>query len=356
MASILFSGGGTLGHIYPALSFIQQVKQAYPHLSIIFFATQKEADLDILKHNGYIDEIHYFHVYGIPKNVMKLPKHCIVNYRSYQQMKKIIQQKSIMLSIGMGGYVSGITILASQACRIPTIVHEQNSIVGFANRLVLKKVDKIFTTFPNTNIPSKYNDKVVCIGNPRYDVALETPPSCYQAKSNLLIVSGSLGSACMNQEAVAFLNHEASHAYTTTLITGKKYYQQVKEQLQPGYHYQVLPYTSNMLALLKQAGIVVSRAGSTTLFEIIATKSVSIVVPSPHVTKNHQYYNAKNFSEQHLICLVDEQQLTKEGLFAWILKAEQQYDTIKHNLKMYSPPLVVQTFMQHIEVYLNKEE
>lgn len=356
MASILFSGGGTLGHIYPALSFIQQVKQTYPHLHIIFFATQKEEDLDILKHHIYIDEVYYFHVHGIPKNVMKLPKNCMVNYHSYQQMKKIIRQKSVLLSIGMGGYVSGITILASQACHIPTIVHEQNSIVGLANRLVLKKVDKILTTFPNTNIPSKYNDKVVCIGNPRYDIALEAPPSCYQAKSNILITSGTLGSACINQEAVAFLNHEVSHAYTTTLITGKKYYQQVKEQLKPGYHYQVLPYTSHMLALLKQAGIVVSRAGSTTLFEILGTKSVSLVVPSPHVTKNHQYFNAKNFSEQNLIYLVDEEGLTKEGLFAWILKLEQQYDAIKRNLNIYSPPLVVQTFMKHIEVYLNKEE
>lgn len=356
MASIIFSGGGTLGHIYPALSFIQQVKQAYPHLRIIFFATQKEENLDILKQNVWIDEVHYFHVYGIPKNVIKLPKNCIVNYHSYQQMKKMIQQKSVLLSIGMGGYVSGITILASQACHIPTIVHEQNSIVGFANRLVLRRVDKILTTFPNTNIPSKYNSKVVCIGNPRYDIALETPQSCYQAKSNILITSGSLGSACINQEAIAFLNHEASHAYTTTLITGKKYYQQVKEQLKPGYHYQVLPYTSRMLELLKQAGIVVSRAGSTTLFEILGTKSVSIVVPSPHVTKNHQYFNAKNFSEQNLVFLVDEQELTKEGLFTWILKVEQQYEVIQKNLKMYSPPLVVQTFMQHIEVYLKKEE
>lgn len=356
MASIVFAGGGTLGHIYPALSFIQQVKQTYPHIQIIFFATQKEKDLDILKHHECIDEIYYFHVYGIPKNVMKLPKNCLVNYRCYQQMKKLIRQKSVLLSIGMGGYVSGISILASQACHIPTLVHEQNSIVGFANRLVLRKVDKIFTTFPNTNIPSKYTNKVVCIGNPRYDVALEAPESCYQAKSNILITSGSLGSACINQEAIAFLNDEMSHMYTTTLITGKKYYQQVKEQLKPGYHYQVLPYTSQMLTLLKQAGIVISRAGSTTLFEILGTKSVSIVVPSPHVTKNHQYFNAKNFSEQQLLFLVDEQKLTQEGLLAWMIKLEQQYDTIKHNLNRYSPPPVVQTFMKHIEVYLKKEE
>lgn len=355
MASILFSGGGTLGHIYPALSFIQQLKKKYPHLRIIFFATKKEEDVGILKNNALIDEVYYFQAYGIPKNVIKFPKNCILNWHSYQQMKKIIRQKSVLLSVGMGGYVSGITILASQACHIPTIVHEQNSIVGFANRLVLRKVEKIFTSFPNTNIPSKYNDKVICIGNPRYDMALEAPKCCYQAKSNILITSGSLGSACINQEAIAFLNDEVSHAYTTTLITGKKYYQQVKEQLKPGYHYQVLSYTSHMLDLLKQAGIVVSRAGSTTLFEILGTKSVSIVVPSPHVTKNHQYFNAKNFSEQNLIFLVEEQTLTKQGLFACILEVEQKYNAIQQSLETYSKPSVVQTFMQHIEVYLNKE-
>lgn len=355
MASILFSGGGTLGHIYPALSFIQQLKKSYPSVRIIFFATKKEEDLDILKNNSLIDEIYYFHAYGIPKNVAKLPKNCILNWYSYRQMKKVIHQKSILLSVGMGGYVSGLAILASQACHIPTIIHEQNSIVGFANRLVLRKVEKIFTTFPNTNIPSQYHDKVVCIGNPRYDIALLEPNCRYQAKSNILITSGSLGSACINQEAIAFLNNEASHAYTTTFITGKKYYQQVKEQLKPGYHYQVFPYTSHMLELMKQAGIVVSRAGSTTLFEILGTKSVSIVVPSPHVTKNHQYFNAKNFSEQNLVFLVEEQTLTKEGLFACILKAEQKYDRIQKSLEAYSKPSVVQTFMQHIAVYLNEE-
>ena len=154
MKKILFTGGGTLGHIYPAISFIRKIKEKYPNTYIIYFATTKDQKYSVLK-EPLIDEIHYFEVSGIPTNKLKIFKAFIKNVKAYNKMQKIIKQNEISLCIGMGGYISGITIMACNRNKIPAVIHEQNSRIGFANKLVLNKVDKIFTSFENTIVPTK---------------------------------------------------------------------------------------------------------------------------------------------------------------------------------------------------------
>ncbi len=350
--TILFCGGGTLGHIYPALSFIHYLKEKNPEYRIIFFATLKDKKYDALINNKDIEKIYWFDVYGIPKNVLKIPGIFIKNLKSYHSIKKTIVKENIDITIGMGGYISGISILASSKLNIKTIIHEQNSVIGLANKLVLKDVDLILTSFKDTKISNKYLKKIKWIGNPRYDIIKTNSPSIYKNKSQILITSGSLGSKLINDKAIEFLNSEESKKYTTTLITGKKYYNDVVERIHKGHHYQIQAFSNNMIGEMNKAMYVISRAGSTTLFEILATKSISLVIPSNNVTKNHQYLNAKSFYDEGLIELVTEDQLSKESLLMYISKLEKQKPKISNNIERYNLGDVCYSFYEEMKKLL----
>lgn len=354
MQTILFSGGGTLGHIYPALSFIRYFKKQNPHFRIIFFATNKDQKYSVLKDNPDIDQIYWFDVYGIPKKRTKLPNAFLKNIKSYQKIKEIIAKEKISLSIGMGGYISGITILASAKLGINTVIHEQNSVLGFANRMVLKFTKIIFTSFKTTKVKKKYQYKIKWIGNPRYDEAKAYQTSMYHNTKQILITSGSLGSKIMNDKAITFLNSDESKSYTTTLITGPQYYDEVIKKVKPGYHYQIHAFTNQMLEELSRANIVISRAGSTTLFEILAMKKVAIIIPSPNVTKNHQYLNALDFYNEGLIELVTENDLMEHSLLTYIQKIERSFSEISNHLNEYQIDNVSAAFYQEIKPFIKE--
>ncbi len=355
MQTILFSAGGTLGHIYPALSFIHFLKAKNPNYRILFFATSKDQRYDVLKNDPDIDKIYWFDVCGIPKKITKLPSAFLKNIKSYKKIKEIIAKEKVDFSVGMGGYISGITIYAASKLNIHTAIHEQNSVFGFANKMVLRETDLIFTSFKTTKIAKKYQEKVKWIGNPRYDSAKEKKQSIYHNTKQILITSGSLGSKIINDQAVAFLNSIEAKKYTTTLITGPAYYDEVVKKVKPGYHYQIHAFTNQMLEEFSKASIVISRAGSTTLFEILAMQKVAIVIPSPNVTKNHQYFNALDFYNEGLIELVTEKDLIENNLYTYIKKIEQSFSTISSHLNNYHIDNVSDAFYQAIQPFLEKE-
>lgn len=352
--TILFSGGGTLGHIYPALSFIRYLKKQNPDFRILFFATNKDQKYEVLKNEVNIDKIYWFDVYGLPKKIIKFPNVLFKNMKSYKKIKEIIAKENVNFSIGMGGYISGITILASSKLNINTAIHEQNSVLGFANQMVLKLTDIIFTSFKMTQITKKYQHKVRWIGNPRYDEAKEYKTSLYHNSKQILITSGSLGSKIINEKAIAFLNSDEAKAYTTTLITGPKYYDEVIKKVKPGYHYQIHAFTNQMLNELSKANIIISRAGSTTLFEILAMKKVAIIIPSPNVTKNHQYLNSLDFYKDGLIELVTENDLMEHTLLTYIKKVEASFSEISTHLNEYQIGNVSAAFYQGIKPFIEE--
>lgn len=349
--TILFSAGGTLGHINPALTMISYIKQKNPNIRIIFFATLKDKRFEVLTNNQDIDQIYYFDVLGIPKNLIKLSKAFFKNMKSLKEISKVIVKEKIMLGVGMGGYISGIALNECSKLKIPIVIHEQNSVIGLANKLILKKADIIFTSFMNTNIPSKYNHKVKWIGNPRYDVVKNAVVSQFQSQNHILITSGSLGSKTINDLAIDFLNSDYSKKYTTTLITGKKYYEDVISRVHKGYHYQIKPFSQNLIEELNLASMVISRAGSSTLFEILALKKPALIIPSPNVTKNHQYFNALDLANQGLLYLIKEEDLTKK-LEYYLEDLANQKDEMLKSLNSFQLDYVCETFYENIKVYI----
>ncbi|MGM9899641.1 MAG: UDP-N-acetylglucosamine--N-acetylmuramyl-(pentapeptide) pyrophosphoryl-undecaprenol N-acetylglucosamine transferase [Bacilli bacterium] len=330
--NILFSAGGTLGHIYPAISLINQMLDEDNDLNIFFIANRKDQSyMETLKLSKKV-KIIYYDAYGIAKSPLKLIKALIINTITYNKIKKTIIQNNIKLAIGMGGYISGITIKASKRCKIKTIIHEQNSILGLANKMSLKYTDLFLTTFPMT----KYISNQYVVGNPRYFEASLYKDNILKSKYNLLIISGTLGAEFINKIASEFLQSSFSKKFLVTLITGKRYYNNVLKHLTPCSHFQVLPFSNNVLNLISQSGIVISRAGSSTIFEILGAVSIPILIPSPNVSKNHQYYNAKAIVDQGLGYMIEEKNLSLNILNETIDKALKNYVFFINKINKYS--------------------
>ena len=354
MKTILMVAGGTLGHINPALSFIKAIKNYDSTIKIIFFATKKDLKFEILKNNPLINEIYYFDVVGVPTNKIYILKNLIKNLKEIKTISKTLESLNINCCIGMGGYISGIVINICNKYKIPTIIHEQNSIIGLANKMVLSKVNLILTSFENTIIKNKYKNKTHFIGNPRYDEVNNFRYRNYQNKNNILITSGSLGSKVINEKAIDFLNSEESKNYYTIVVTGTKYYQSTLKNIKQGSHYKIIDFTDNLIKYISNASIIISRAGSSTISEILSTKSVAIIIPSPNVAKNHQYYNAKVYSQQKLIMMVEEKYLINNNLNIYINEITNKYDYYKKNLNQYNLGSVTKRFIDLIKPYIER--
>ena len=338
--NILFSAGGTLGHINPALSFIKALKNYYNDVKITFIATHKEINLEILKTN-LIDDIYYIESYGMSKRILKV---LYKDYIATKKIKKILIEKKIDLAIGMGGYISGLTIHIANNLNIKTMIHEQNSVMGLANKLNLKKTDKILLSYEDKSL-EKYKNKITIISNPRYTDATLIKKA--NNKKHILITSGTNGSKFINDIVCDLLNIYDFSKYTITFITGKKYYEEVLNNIIKKPNILILPFTNDLLKEINLSSLVISRAGSSTLYEILGLKKPSIIIPSPNVTNNHQYYNALYFYKQDLINMIEEKNLTIELL----------YNTIKETLdkeKKYISNLDKLCFKNSYTLFINE--
>jgi UDP-N-acetylglucosamine--N-acetylmuramyl-(pentapeptide) pyrophosphoryl-undecaprenol N-acetylglucosamine transferase len=234
-------------------------------------------------------------------------------------MKKLMVRIHPDLVVGMGGYVSGAVIYAAGRKHIPAIIHEQNAVLGLANRFSLPFVKSVLMSFP---VESK-NAKIKFIGHPRKDQMEELfkdHPIHQFSHKKILITSGSGGAQKINDVALELLNDSRSHIYDITLVTGPKYYEGVKEKLKGnhGTHFQMVPFINNLPRAMSEVDLVITRCGSTTIFELLGLKKPGIYIPSPNVVQNHQEKNASFISRFHMGEVILEKNLTKERLFGTI--------------------------------------
>lgn len=353
---IAFSGGGTLGHITPALSFIKEIKSRSKNTKIIFIATFKDKQYDILKNNLDITKIYYLKAYGKPTKITDYCKTIYYDLKVLTSIKNILKKEKVDLVVGMGGYISGISIYIANKLKLKTIIHEQNSVIGFANKINLKKTDLILTTFKKTVGLEKYPFKTKWIGNPRYMDALKVKKSAFLDKKNILVTSGSLGSYQINHVMKEFMNSPFAKNYTITLISGKKYYDEIVSTIPVRFNFLIKPFTNNLLEEISKAGIVIARAGSATLFEILGTHTPSIIIPSPNVTHHHQYYNAKSLCDEGLIQMIDEKDFDYLSLNEAIEEMIKHYDFYLEKLKNYQIGDVNNNFYQEIIKVMNRGE
>ena len=316
---VIISAGGTGGHIYPALAIINKIKAEDKKAEIIYIGTHNRMEKDIVPKNGikYIG----IEIYGFSKtHIFRDIKNIALIHKAQKKCKKIMEDFKPDIVIGVGGYVTYPVITAAAKLGIKTFIHEQNSIPGKCNLWLSKKVNLVGISFRNSKSYFENAKKVVYTGNPCGDNALNVPKitkSSLGLKENkrlILIVSGSLGSSTFNEKVKTFLKLIGDEDYQVVYITGKNYYDSfVNGSLFPK-NVKVLPYLDNMAGLMKNCDLIITRAGASTLSEILALKKPSIIIPSPYVANNHQYYNALDLVNMKVATLIEEKNLNAETL------------------------------------------
>ena len=335
---VVVSAGGTGGHIYPALAIIDKIKEKEKTSEFLYIGTHNRMEKDIVPKRGIpYKEIE---IYGFNKKTLKNIKllKCVI--KSYKECKKTIKNFNPDIVIGVGGYVTAPVILAAHKLGYKTFIHEQNSVPGKTNRFLGKYADKIGISFENS---AKYFDekKVIFTGNPCNEAALNSSKmdkkevGLSDNKDFVYIVMGSLGSDKMSNILVEMLSKFEGKNYEVVLVTGTNHYDKVKDMSFPK-NVKVLPYVDNQTRLMKQAKLVVSRCGATTLGEIITLGLPSIIIPSPYVADNHQYKNGLILEEKQAALMIEEKDLTIDNLYKNIdnlMNDSEKLSKMRENLK-----------------------
>ncbi len=335
---VIISAGGTGGHIYPALSIIKKLQEKEAYLEVLYIGTHNRMEKDIIPQNNIPYEA--IEIYGFSKNILKDCKNVYLLYKAYNKCLKIMKEFKPDIVIGVGGYVTMPVIMAAKKLNIKSVIHEQNIIPGKTNKFLSRGVDAVFTSFKESE---KYFDKDVnCIytGHPSGDNVLTLKSirkdelGLSKNKKLVLITSGSLGSSAMNDKLIEFLNLSGKEDYEVLFITGKGNYEEFSKN-KFNSNIKVMPYLDNLSALLKSCNLVIGRAGAGTISELLVSKVPSILIPSPNVANNHQYYNAKAMQDKNLAIMIEEKDLDSKVLYEKVkglLNNNEEYRNLKNNL------------------------
>ena len=337
---IVVSAGGTGGHIYPALAVVDKLKKEYQDLEVLYIGTKNRMESEIVPNRGIPYE--GIEIYGFSKNILKDIKNVFCISNSYNKCLKLIKDFKPDLVMGFGGYVTYPVLKAAKKLKIKTFLHEQNSIVGKTNKALSKDIDLVAVSFESTKDSFKKAKKVIYSGNPCGEASLLTKEikksdvGLDNKKKLVLIVSGSLGSSSMNDKLKEFLLLSRKSDYQVLYITGKKYYEEFVKNITLPSNVKVLPYLDNLAGLIKNTDLMVTRAGASTMSEILALNVPAIFIPSPYVANNHQYYNAKEVVDKNAGMMILEEELTGDKLFSMVkdvFNDEKKYQIMKNNLK-----------------------
>lgn len=300
LKTIVFACGGTLGHINPALAMAEHLKLKERY-RIIFFSSLKE------KYNKTYDsfnyQIYYFNCFGFNrKRIFKNLKNYFNNLRVKKEIAKIYKKEDVSLVIGMGGSIGTLAVLAAKKNNIKTMIHEQNAIIGLGNKIVAKKVDKVLLTYPLDNIKNG-----IVVGNP-----LRFANKQQQNKENIILIfGGSLGADAINDFFIDNYKLLQWNNNKVVIIVGDKYYQKniCKIKNNESINLRIIDRTEEMDNYYQKAFIVICRGGATTISEVIDYQKCAIVIPSPNVSNNHQYYNALFYHQRNCLELLNEEDL-----------------------------------------------
>ena len=335
---VVISAGGTGGHIFPALAIINKIKEEEPNSEFLYIGTHNRMEKDLIPElNIPYKEIE---VTGFKRKITIDNIKSLTSFlKARKKCKKIIKEFNPDLVIGAGGYVTAPVIWAAKKMGYKTFIHEQNSVVGLSNKYLTKYADKIGVSFEST-INQFPKDKVVLTGNPCGEKAISTPIikkkeyGLVDNKKLVLIVMGSLGSKTINEKMIEYLYGFRNKDYQVILVTGNSYYDTIKTKMFPE-NVKVVPFIKDLPGMMKNTDLMISRAGASTMSEIMALGIPTIFIPSPYVTNNHQYKNAMDLVKKDAALILEEKDLNKNNLIRMIddiLENEDKYNKIKENI------------------------
>ena len=330
---VVVSAGGTGGHIYPALAIINKIKEKEPNSEFLYIGTTDRMEATIVPELGY--EYVGLEIKGLNrKNPFKNVAVLNTFRLAVKKAKKVINDFKPDVVLGIGGYVTLPVVLAAHSLKVKTFIHEQNSIPGLSNKILNKKADAIGVSLPSS---LKYfaKEKTTYTGNPRSEEVInvaKVDKEKYHLSKNkklVLFVMGSLGSNTINNMMKDILPKFSNKDYEVLFVTGKDYYDDYKNLKSVPQNVKLVPYLNDMLGVMKDTDLIISRAGASTIAEITTLGLPSILIPSPYVTHNHQEENAKVLENNGASIIIREKELNADILL-------QKIDLILNDTKRYN--------------------
>lgn len=341
---VIISAGGTGGHIYPALAIINKIKEKEPDSEFLYIGTHNRMEKDIVPKKGIPFET--IEMYGFnKKNLFKNFKTAWCLFRSFDRCKKIIKKFNPDIVIGVGGYVTVPVIVSAKKLGYKTFLHEQNSLPGKSNKYLSKYSDLIGVSF-ESSLDLLPKGKAVLTGNPCSEDALKVKPVSKKElglsddKKLVLIVMGSLGAGRVSNYLKNELKKFEGQDYEVLFVTGKGSYDNVMKEKYPK-NVHIIPFYEGLSSVMKKTDLMVSRAGASTLSEIISLEVPSILIPSPFVANNHQYLNALDLVNNKAAVMLEEKNLDDGVLFEEVNKLINNpvaLHDMKNNLKKLQVP------------------
>ena len=311
---IIITAGGTGGHIYPAISLAEELKIRKHDITFIGSKDRMEKDIVPQKGFNYIG----LDIYSTRGGIVQKIKSIFSIFNAYKKCLSIIEGYDV--AIGFGNYISIPVIMAAHKLKLKTIIHEQNSFVGRANKFLDKKVDLVIGSYEE-NLQQFKNANTKILGNPQSSVArnIKTNETIISDlglnpnKKTVVIFMGSLGSSSVNKIIIDYLKL-LDGSYQVIYATGKSHYNETISKVNNNDFIKIFEHIDG-INVMKNSTLLISRAGATTLAEIEALGMPAILIPSPYVPNNHQYYNAKALTDKNAAIMIEEKNLTADLLY-----------------------------------------
>ena len=333
---VLFTGGGTAGHINPALAAAGYLKQREPDAQIVYVGNKGGMEERLVANAGY--EIRTVTISGFqrkltPKNLARNAQTVVRMFTASAEAKKILREFAPDVCVGTGGYVSGPVIREAAKLGIPCVIHESNAYPGVTTKMLAKSVRTVMLAVPDAR--KYFDDSVNCTvtGNPvRGEVLAAEREASRKAlgldeRPLILSFGGSLGASALNR-AAAYMLAESGKEKRFQHIHGygqhdEKFLEELQElgfRQEENPQIRLLEYIDNMPQCLSAADLVIGRAGAMTLSEIEAKSKASILIPSPNVAENHQFHNAMALVRRGAAEIIEEKDLSGESLWKKVTK------------------------------------
>lgn len=361
---VLISGGGTGGHIFPALSIAGELRRRYPDAEILFVGAENRMEMERVPAAGY-------KIVGLPvmgfdrRRLWRNFKVFLKLWKSMRLARRVVRDFRPDVAVGVGGYASGPTLKAAQSAGVPTLLQEQNSYAGVTNKMLAAKAKTICVAYDNMGrfFPA---ERIVKTGNPVRAAILESNLTKSEAKVKLgfpadaplvFVVGGSLGSRTINEAVSASLDDITGAGASILWQTGKRYAQGCVEKASEYTRVKASAFIDDMATAYRAADIIVSRAGASTISELQLIGGVALLVPSPNVAEDHQRKNAMALVENDAAeMILDSDAVEQLGkTVKWLLSDTERRKNMSKNISAMALPNAAERIVDHLEELIDRK-
>ncbi|MDQ1856892.1 undecaprenyldiphospho-muramoylpentapeptide beta-N-acetylglucosaminyltransferase [Chryseobacterium sp. WLY505] len=355
---ILLSGGGTGGHIFPAIAIADEIRKRFPDAEFLFIGANGKMEMEKVPQAGYkiegidiagIDRGNLLSNLGLPFKILK----------SLSKSKSLIKNFAPDFAVGTGGFASGPALYEASKMGIPIFIQEQNAHAGVTNKILSKKAKAVFTAYPKVEgFPA---EKIKFLGNPIRENIVSGMQDTEQAKEKMglnkdkltiLSVGGSLGSRTLNNAWKSHLKQIVDKDYQLIWQTGKLDYKDILEETKDTdtRNIQILEFIKDMELAYSAANIIVSRAGAIAISELAVAQKPVLLVPFPFAAEDHQTKNAMNLVEKNAARMVKDSEMQEKfwNTFSEICENESVRKEMSDNLKYFAKPNAAKEIVDEI--------